>query len=207
MVVLIEIPFFLSLFVSFYKECLILKRNDFVLIIFQTLFQRWLITTCCKLWLLLGLVLNKFRKKIKKDSIIPRLEIYWPVFIFDQNLQCYSTSIVLTTSVHRIFKEGVPGNLRIMTTKRKISPLRISPFSCPKLGEDRKKKVISQILSVFVLKLSVQITNRGACRNFAYYSMLIILYWRPKGSGHGTMSPLNTPLVLTCRTSNIVCMR
>ena len=29
MVVLIEIPFFLSLFVSFYKDCLNLKRNDF----------------------------------------------------------------------------------------------------------------------------------------------------------------------------------
>ena len=177
MVVLIEIPFFLSLFVSFYKECLILKRNDFVLIIFQILFQRWLITNCCKLWLLLGLVLNKFRKNIKKDSIIPRLEIYLPVLIFDQNLQCYSTSIVLTTSVYRIFKGGgVPENLRIMKTKRKISPLRISPFSCPNLGEDRKKKVISQILFVFVLKLSAQITNRGACRNFAYYSMLIILH-------------------------------
>ena len=34
--------FFFSLFVSFYKQCLILKRNDFVLIIFQILFQRWL---------------------------------------------------------------------------------------------------------------------------------------------------------------------
>ena len=29
MVVLIEIPFFLSLFVSSYKDCLNLKRNDF----------------------------------------------------------------------------------------------------------------------------------------------------------------------------------
>ena len=176
MVVLIEIPFFLSLFVSFYRECLILKRNDFVLIIFQILFQRWLITNCCKLWLLLELVLNKFRKNIKKDSIIPRLDIYLPVLIFDQNLQSYSTPIVLTTSLHKIFngRGGVPGNLRIMKTKRKISSFRISPFSCPKLGEDRKKKVISQILSVFVLELSAQITNRGACRNFVYYSMLIL---------------------------------
>ena len=96
MVVLIEIPFFLSLLVSFYKECLILKRNDFALIIFQILFQRWLITNCCKLWLLLGLVLNKFRKNIKKDSIIPRLEICLSVLIFDPNLQSYSTPIVLT---------------------------------------------------------------------------------------------------------------
>ena len=139
MVVLIEIPFFLSLFVSFYKDCLILKRNDFVLIIFQILFQTWLITNCCKLWLLLGLVLNKFRKNIKKDSI----EIYLPVLIFDQNHQSYCTPIVLTTSLHRISNVGggrVPGNLRIMKTKKKTSPLRISPFSCPKLGEDRKKK-------------------------------------------------------------------
>ena len=37
------------------------------------------------------------------------------------------------------------GNLRIMKKKRKISPLRISPFSCPKLGEDQKKKVFIQI--------------------------------------------------------------
>ena len=176
MVVLIKIPFYLSLFVSFYKACLILKRNNFVLIIFQILFQRWLKTNCCKLWLLLRLVLNKFRKNIKKDSIIPRLEIYLPVLIFDQNLQRYFTPIVLTTTVHRLSKEGVPGNLRIMKTKRKISPLRISPFSCPKLGEDRKKKFFSQILSVFVLKLSARITHRGTCRNFAYYSMLIILY-------------------------------
>ena len=106
MVVLIEIPLFLSLFVSFYKECLIHKRNDFILIIFQILFQRWLITNCSKLWLLLGLVLNKFGKSIKKDSIIPRLKIYLPVLIFDQNLQSYFTPIVLTTSVHRIFKGG-----------------------------------------------------------------------------------------------------
>ena len=42
MVVLIEIPFFLSLFVLFYKDCPILKRNDFILIIFQILFQMWL---------------------------------------------------------------------------------------------------------------------------------------------------------------------
>ena len=41
-VILIEIPFFSWLFVSFYKDCLILKRNDFILIMFQILFQRWL---------------------------------------------------------------------------------------------------------------------------------------------------------------------
>ena len=160
MVVLIEIPFFLSLFVSFYKECLILKSNNFVLTIFQILFQRWLITNCCKLWLFLGLVLNKFRENIKKDSIIPRLEIYLSVLIFDQNLQSYFTPIVLTTRVHRIFNgRGVPGTLRIMKTKRKISPIRISPFSCPKLGEDRKKRLLVKfcpfLCSNFLLKLQI----------------------------------------------------
>ena len=34
----------------------------------------------------------------------------------------------------------------------------------------------------------------GPCRNFAYYSMLIILSWRPKGGG--AMPPLNTPLLI-----------
>ena len=38
------------------------------------------------------------------------------------------------------FSKGWAGNLKIMKTKRKISPLRISPFSCPKLGEDPPKK-------------------------------------------------------------------
>ena len=133
MVVLIEIPFFLSLFVSFYKECLILKRNDFVLIIFQILFQRWLITNCCKLWLLLGLVLNKFRKNIKKDSIIPRLEIYLPVVVFNQNLQSYSTPIVLTTSLHRMFNGG---------GARKFES-----------SEDQKKNFSTQNQSVFLPKI------------------------------------------------------
>ena len=135
MVALIEIPLFLLLFVSFYKECLILKRNNFVLIIFQILFQRWLITNCCKLWLLLGLVLNKFRKNIKKDSIIPRLEIYLSVLIFDQNLQSYSTPIVLTTSVHRIFKERGGG-------ARKFEN-----------NEDQKKNFSTQNQSVFLPKI------------------------------------------------------
>ena len=135
MVVLIEIPFFLSLFVSFYKECLFLKRSNFVLIIFQILFQRWLITNCCKLWLLLGLVLNKCRKNIKKDSIIPMLKIYLSVLIFDQNLQSYCTPIVLTTSLHRIFKEG--GGCA-----RKFEN-----------NEDQKKNFSTQNQSVFLPKI------------------------------------------------------
>ena len=58
----------------------------------------------------------------------------------------------LSTSVSRIFERGA-GNLRIMKTKNFFS---------------------TQNQSVFELKLSVQVTKGGgACRNFAYYSMLI----------------------------------
>ena len=46
----------------------------------------------------------------------------------------------IVSSLRRIFERGGPGNLRIVKTKKKISPLKISPFSRPKLGEDRKKR-------------------------------------------------------------------
>ena len=122
-------------------------------------------------------------------------------------LICLCSCKPIGSSVRRMFERGEgAGNLKIMKTKRKISPLRISPFSCPKLGEDQKKKkknrkkslkenslklvrflaqisvktkkkqIFTQILSFCVLKLSAQVTKRGeACRNFAYYSMLITL--------------------------------
>ena len=78
----------------------------------------------------------------------------------------------------------------MMKTKSKISPLRISPVFRPNLGEDQKKKRSSPRFCPFrVLKLSAQVTNGGPCRNFAYYVMLIILSWRPKRGGHGTMLP------------------
>ena len=38
---MIEIPFFLLLFVLFFKDSVILKRNDFILIMYQILFQSW----------------------------------------------------------------------------------------------------------------------------------------------------------------------
>ena len=44
------------------------------------------------------------------------------------------------------FRKGWPGNLRIMKTKRKIYPPRISPFFCPKLGEDQKKGLRSDLV-------------------------------------------------------------
>ena len=85
-------------------------------------------------------------------------------------------------------------------TKRKISHRRISPFSCPKSVEDQKKGLHHQKLGKNQKKRSSprfcplvcsnfqpKLQRGGPCCNFAYYSMLIILFWRPKG--HGTMLP------------------
>ena len=43
--------------------------------------------------------------------------------------------------------------------------------------------------SVSVLKPSAQVKKGGPYHNFAYFFMLIILPWRPKGEGHGPMAP------------------
>ena len=97
--------------------------------------------------------------------------------------------------------------------QKKISPLRISPFFCPKLGEEQKKSLYS-ILIQFLAQNYVKIKHkkkkrslprfcpfvssnflpklqrRLPFRNFAYYSVLIILPWRSKGGGgHGTLAP------------------
>ena len=40
-----------------------------------------------------------------------------------------------------------------------------------------------------VIKASAQLTKGGPCRNFAYYSMLIILSWQPKGGGPWPNAP------------------
>ena len=43
----------------------------------------------------------------------------------------------ISSSVRRIFERGGgAGNFKMMKTRRKIFPLRISPFSFPKFGED-----------------------------------------------------------------------
>ena len=120
----------------------------------------------------------------------------------------------MVSSARRIFERGGgAGNLKIKKTKSKISPLRISPVFGPKLGEDQQSSSL-KFSSVFGPKLGEdqKIKNKrssprfcpfvysnflpklqrvGPCRNFAYYSMLLILSWRPKGGGggHGTMLP------------------
>ena len=63
---------------------------------------------------------------------------------------------------------------------KKRSTLKFSPVF------DQKK--------VFTHSFNTQTFCPSSCQNFAYYSMLIILSWRPKGGGHGPMPPLNTPL-------------
>ena len=50
-----------------------------------------------------------------------------------------------TSSVGRIFERGGPENLRMMKTRMKNFQPKPSLFSCPKLGEDQKKKVFTQI--------------------------------------------------------------
>ena len=72
---------------------------------------------------------------------------------------------------------------------KKKSSLKFSPVFGPKLGEDQEKRSSP---TVSVLKPSAQITRGkgGPCHNFAYYSMLIILFRRPKG---GAMAQWPSP--------------
>ena len=92
-----------------------------------------------------------------------------------------------------------------MKTKKKFS-LKFSPVFGPRLGEDQKKNrsslkcspVFGQKKNVFAHRFCAQTFCQsykgggGACHNFAYHSMLIILSWRPKG---GANAPPNTLLV------------
>ena len=99
--------------------------------------------------------------------------------------------------------------------KKKRSSLKFGSIFCPKLGEEQKKKVFTQIWSNFLPKLGCKpktnvqsrpivsskllphLQRRGPCRNFAYYSML---YYPgdPKGGDMAQWPPLNIPL---CRAS------
>ena len=70
-----------------------------------------------------------------------------------------------------------------MKTKRKISPLRISPFFGPKLGEDQKKNSVPLCAQTFCPSYK----DGGHAAILHTISMLIILSWRPKGGAwhHG----------------------
>ena len=120
-----------------------------------------------------------------------------------QSLRRLGPASVIRSSVRRIFEKGGPGNSensRLMKTRMKIfQPKTKSVFPCPKVGEDQKKRSSLKFSTMFgqkrssrtvsVLKPSPQITKRGPRYNSAYFSMLIILSWRPKGGGHGPMAP------------------
>ena len=70
-----------------------------------------------------------------------------------------------------------------MKTKKKRSSFRFSPVFGPKLGEDQKKeKVFGQSLSVFMLKLSAQVTKGGG----GLAAIFQTIPWHH--------APLNTPL-------------
>ena len=117
------------------------------------------------------------------------------------------------TSVRRIFERVGPGNLRKLKTKRKVSLLRFSPIFGPKLDEDRKKRSSLRFNPIFGPKFGedqkknkssvrfcpfvrsnfVPNLQRGACRTFAYLSMLIILFWRPKGGAWHHAPPKYAP--------------
>ena len=95
----------------------------------------------------------------------------------------------MASGVRRIF-ETAGKKFENNENQKKISPLRISPFFCPKLGEDQqKKKVFSQILSVFVLRLSAPVTKRA----MPQFYMLFYANYTILGT-QGTMPGLNTPL-------------
>ena len=98
--------------------------------------------------------------------------------------------------------------------QRKISSFRISPFFCPKLGEDQqKKRSLLRFSVVFGPKLCEDQKKRSSvrfcpflCSDFLpklqrghaaiLLAILCQLYYTgdPKGGGHGTMPRLNTPL-------------
>ena len=72
--------------------------------------------------------------------------------------------------MRRMFERGEGAvNLKIMKTKRKISPLRISPFSCPKLGKDQKKKSLKEDslkLVRFLAQISVKTKKNKSLPRF-----------------------------------------
>ena len=74
-------------------------------------------------------------------------------------------------------KGGGAGNLKVIMTIRRNFLHRFSLVFGPKLGEDKKKEKRSSLRFSLVLcsNFLPKLQTGGPCRNFAYYSMLIIL--------------------------------
>ena len=112
-----------------------------------------------------------------------------------------STWTPTTSSVCRIFKRGGSGSLGVMKTKQKISPLAISPFCSPKLGEDQKKKVFTPVWSVLLPKKSlhpdsVRLCAQTFCPSYKgghaaiSHTVLCLLYYlATQKGGHGPIAP------------------
>ena len=114
--------------------------------------------------------------------------------ILRRNVQQVSKAqlhVIASTSVRRIFERRGRKFENNGDQKKKVSTQNQS-VSLPNIRWGPKKKEKRSLLrfcpflcSNFLPKLQ----RRGPCRNFAYYSMLIILYWRLIGGGHGTVPP------------------
>ena len=86
-----------------------------------------------------------------------------------------------------------------MKTKKKRFSLKFSPVFSPKFGQAQIKALR---LSFVYSKLLPNLQRGGPCRNFAYYSMLIILTWRPKGGAwpNGPSPPKYAPVSMVYKT-------
>ena len=88
-----------------------------------------------------------------------------------------------------------------MKTKRKISPLRSSSFSCPKLGEDQKIKKVLYLDSVRLCAQTFSPSYKGGgggggmpqFRKLFYANYTILATQR---RGPWCHAPLNTPLYM-----------
>ena len=73
--------------------------------------------------------------------------------VLKRDLEIGSASMIKLSSVCKIFERGGGQKIENNEDQKKISPLRISPFFCPKLGEDQKKRFSLKISPVFGPKL------------------------------------------------------
>ena len=108
------------------------------------------------------------------------------------------------------------GKFENYENKRKISSLGSSPFSCQNLVTTKKKGLHSNLVHFLAQYKSLHrdlvrlcaptfcssCKKGGPCRTFAYNSMRIILFWRPKGGVMAPCPPLNTPLVVSMQNNS-----
>ena len=100
----------------------------------------------------------------------------------------------MASGVRRIFDKGA-GNLRIMKIRSKTSPLTISLFFSPKLGEHQNLKKRSSVrICPFLCSNFLPKLQRGDMPQvyMLFYANYTIL--ATQRVGHGTIPPLNTPL-------------